>query len=507
MRNRVIVLGLGGASLSLLKPWAEKGWLPNLDYFLRKGIAGPLDSPVPPASAPEWSALLTGRNPGKTGHFNRFSKEIGSYFPDRTRLSTLMTDGIWNLDNRNPIRTVLVDVPLVELSPKMVGLTLGEHRILTNDPETLQAFQKKILSRHWSAFRGRATNLHQSPDSKVAFVEQVIEETILLGRILSDLLELYPLEVVVLNFKGLDRLLPRFWKETQAVLSEEESESRSPIREAIVLFFKVLDDALGSVREHLNRRDLTIVFSGHGYAPLNKLLSLNHFLEEKGLLAFRRKGGGRGWLSRFASPVIRTIGVRRRNLKLLSDYWNTSSLGRMFDRMALPFSSEIGTVDWSNTRAFCLFQNGIHLNIRGLETLGTVPPGPEARNLGEKVIHSLLELRDPDTGQLVIHNVRWRDHLFEGPRLGELPHLILHDWNSSYQLADLEQARNSSSVFIRPVERDGVQKKEGFFILAGQIQVVAPGGPVSLLDIAPTILSALGREIPHDLDGTTRFLP
>jgi predicted AlkP superfamily phosphohydrolase/phosphomutase len=44
MASRIVLLGLGGLSLELLDPLIHRGWIPNLEYLLGRGVVGPLSS-------------------------------------------------------------------------------------------------------------------------------------------------------------------------------------------------------------------------------------------------------------------------------------------------------------------------------------------------------------------------------------------------------------------------------------------------------------------------------
>ena len=71
--NRVLVIGLDGASPHLVSEWAEH--LPNLRRMMTRGAHGTLESVVPPRSVPAWYCFATGMNPAKIGVFG-FSQRI-----------------------------------------------------------------------------------------------------------------------------------------------------------------------------------------------------------------------------------------------------------------------------------------------------------------------------------------------------------------------------------------------------------------------------------------------
>ena len=56
MANRVVVIGLDGATFDLLGPWIETGLLPCLKRMIDEGVSGELCSCIPPVTAPTWTA-------------------------------------------------------------------------------------------------------------------------------------------------------------------------------------------------------------------------------------------------------------------------------------------------------------------------------------------------------------------------------------------------------------------------------------------------------------------
>ena len=64
---KVLVIGLDGATLDLIGPWADDGKLPHISRLMREGVSGELRSTVPPVTGPAWTSFMTGKGPGKHG--------------------------------------------------------------------------------------------------------------------------------------------------------------------------------------------------------------------------------------------------------------------------------------------------------------------------------------------------------------------------------------------------------------------------------------------------------
>ena len=75
----ILVIGLDGGTLDLVRPWAVEGRLPNLASLMDRGLWGPLRSTLPAATFPAWTSLMTGANPGRHGIFDFTARVPGSY--------------------------------------------------------------------------------------------------------------------------------------------------------------------------------------------------------------------------------------------------------------------------------------------------------------------------------------------------------------------------------------------------------------------------------------------
>ncbi len=82
-------------------------------------------------------------------------------------------------------------------------------------------------------------------------------------------------------------------------------------------------------------------------------------------------------------------------------------------------------VDWSRTQAYSVGLNGLYINVRGREGVGSVPP-EQRRIVLDEIARGLLRFIDPKTGSPAITKVYRKDEVYEdGGHLDIGPDLIV----------------------------------------------------------------------------------
>ena len=76
-----------------------EGSLPNLARMMKAGVAGSLESVLPPITPPAWTSFMTGKNPGKHGIFHFVETEHGGYAMNYANATSRRSPTVWKLLN------------------------------------------------------------------------------------------------------------------------------------------------------------------------------------------------------------------------------------------------------------------------------------------------------------------------------------------------------------------------------------------------------------------------
>jgi predicted AlkP superfamily phosphohydrolase/phosphomutase len=181
---------------------------------------------------------------------------------------------------------------------------------------------------------------------------------------------------------------------------------------------------------------------------------------------------------------------------------------REFERIRV--LSTYMSIDWSRTRAFADEQQGmIWINLVGREPQGVVTPGSAYNALMDDLMEKLSCLRDAEGEAPVLSAVRRRNPANDPADVRIPDILVLPSYAPPYEF--LPSDLTASGDCIVDVEQvdvglpklRGTHRPEGLFIAAGDCIVARPEplSGLSVVDVAPTVLHALGCPLSPALDG------
>jgi predicted AlkP superfamily phosphohydrolase/phosphomutase len=301
--------------------------------------------------------------------------------------------------------------------------------------------------------------LNESVTSDATFLQQAYDIDRERQTMFFSALDRLKRGTVVCVFDATDRIQHMFWRYLEdghpAARGRDPGEHKHAIRE----LYKRNDALVGEVMNKLQKGDVLMVLSDHGFSSFRRGVNLNAWLLREGYLTLKNGADG-------------------------SAEW-------------------LRDVDWSRTKAYCLGLTGMFLNVRGREEQGIVAPGADAQALKAEIMHKLKGLRDEDKTEVGIREAFDPATLYSGPYLENGPDLII-GYNAGYRTSwDC-----ASGVISGPVFEDNVKAWSGdhcidprlvpgVFFCSRSIDADDP----HIVDIAPTALRLFGIQPPSHMDG------
>jgi predicted AlkP superfamily phosphohydrolase/phosphomutase len=509
--QRILIIGLDGATLDLVRPWVADGALPNLAAAMHAGLWGPLRSTLPAATFPAWTSFMTGVNPGRHGVFDFTARVPGTYRIRFVNGTFRRVPTLWRM---------LSDAGRRVCSIAMPG---------TYPPEPINGI---MVSGFDAPVARTIDGSFVSPASAYADV------LALAGRLpFADVQEVdigpdWPAHAVPRLLDGIARktALARAWLRREAwdclsvVFGESDTVAHhcwryhdrgsprfvdGPYAGAIGRVYRALDAAVGELVAAAPADTVRLVVSDHGSGGAgDKAIHLNARLRDAGLLAFAPRGA-------IGAAAGAAKGVALRWMPPRLQEWVFRRAAWAADRMES--AARFAGIAWAQTVAFSEeldYAPSVWLNVRGEDPLGTVAPA-DVNRATRDVCAALEEWRDPWTGAPIVRRAYPREELYDGPFVHRAPHVILDlalpDGYSYACVSSVGGARPS----IRKLGADefaggrgrglnGTHRRDGLFILAGgSIPAAGRVDAVGIADLAPTLLAVAGIAAPPWMDGRT----
>jgi len=501
-KSKVFVVALDGATLDLIGPWAEQGYLPTLRQMMHKGVSGPLISTFPPLTGPAWASFMTGKSPGRHGVLEFFRRQKGTYRQVLNSRHDVDGKSLWRLLSDAGQAVGIMGLPLTYPPEPVNGflitglLTPPGRRDFTYPPGLLQELEAQLGS-----FRLRHDEKYQKANPE-PFLREQYEILANNAQAAHYLMTHKPWDFFMVHFLGTDRIQHEFWHLLDPSHPLHDAAERRRLGNVVLEFFKHIDTTLGRLLAVLDDETVVIIMSDHGLGPAHKFISFNTWLLQQGLLRLKTTLGTRLRYLLFRGGFNYSV-LGRSALKL---GWGrrAKAVGRARrEELQRCFFLSLDDVDWDRSRVYSIGNFGqLYVNLRGREPQGIVSPGAEYEHLLDDLTERLQAMVDPETGQPTIEQIFRREQVYEGPYANRSPDLMFLTRNMEYKamgLSDLPSPR----VFEPVYGTTGHHRMNGLLICHGK-GAVREGKCVEgarIQDLAPTILYAMGQPIPREMDG------
>lgn len=505
--QKVLVIGLDGATLPLVKDWAAQGKLPNLAKLMSEGAYGHSETVPNQNSAPAWTSFMTGKNPGNHGIYHFYEKKGDSYNIHYLNGGDVKGEPLWGLLGKAGKKVGIVNVPMTYPARAVNGyLISGMDAPGTESkgfayPESIAAELLAVVPDYVVEPGITSFIANKQYDLAVKMAEKSITAR---AKATLYLMENHEWDLFMVVFREIDVIQHHFWKFLEEGNSRHSASEKGDYSDTILHIYQMLDMELGKLVSRLPQNGYVVVVSDHGFGNAEGGPPyLNYILKHMGMLEF--KGG--------ASSIKGS--VARKVLSLVQRYTSRKTKERLLRcfpglRNRLDSQKSFSNIDWLKTKAFSEpTRLEVWLNVKGREPLGVVLPGEEYNRVCEAIKKTLYRWHDPLTGKRAVKHVFRREEVYHGKYLEKAPDMvIIFEDNiriSGVMLVD--ETGSKEYVDCPPDIADalpinGAHRDNGLFMMKGPgIKRGQEFSGTRIIDIAPTILHVMGSKIPSDMDG------
>ena len=458
---RILCLGLDGADYDLVRELIPQGRLPTIARLAREGTFGPLRSTVPAVTPTAWSSFLTGLNPAGHGIFN-FTTNANRSTQRVESAASRAGAPFWRTLGEAGIRSAFIGIPFTYPPEPIEGVVVTGY----GGPFRPTILPESAADRIFAAYPDLVTAHHPMAErwweDFPRYTRRLVEHVEQMAGVCKLAMELEPdLQLLCVDFMSSDFAGHLAYNRLD---STHPAHDPAQAGDELVQVYEAVDRVCGELIEEARSRygeePTVFVISDHGMKPIHWVFHANQWLEEAGLLRFRRRS---------LQPLLRG----RLNYAALVDQRlarTRARYARVLD--ALPFlprprdDREFGDVDYGRTLAYCYGTGGqIFLS----EASGALEDPAAARRVEE----ALAAIEHPETGEPAF-DVKRKEELYHGPLLHKAPELVLLPRD---ERIFVESSRRSWPAAFERHERLDPESFYGYSGHHGLNGIVAAAGP------------------------------
>ena len=465
----VVLFGLDGASIDQIRSVTKRTKLPNFERLLSDGKTSNLLSVYPYVTAPAWTTMFSGLNPGKHGIFDMFEIDGSTITPSNMRKSDAAY--LWDYLSWARKKVLTLGVPFIYPAPKINGIFVTGRFVpkLSTYPEDIgEKFD----------FRGyeyRELPTEQEIETRISqgtreMSLRMIEDLDLRIKTSLSLIDSDKWDAIILVDNLPDEVLHMNYEDTDIVDK----------------MYSALDGLVGQLLQRLGAMDHLIVVSDHGFSSVKSILFMNEWLRSKKYLTFRQS---------LFSRVLNSFGL---NWDRLTEPGVFSTLYR-FSLKYFP-----GLLSFTKSQAASGFIVSDELKLASRasvfginEPVAWIRLAKKSDFDSNKIIQELTELKE----QKLLKGVFKSGDIFSGKYVDEAPGQLLIEANSEWAIDG--SRLNGGKLVGKPLfTKKGVHQQAGIFGYVGKLSLKADM-VYRIQDIAPTVLDLMRLPIPKNLDGTS----
>jgi predicted AlkP superfamily phosphohydrolase/phosphomutase len=487
--GKVVILGLDGFDPQLAQRWMDADFLPHLASLRGRGAFLPCASTRPPVTYPAWTTCVTGLNPGRHGIFDFTEMARGHYGFHFVNSSHRRAPALWNMLSAAGRRCCVLGVPGTYPPEAINGVMLSgfDSPVATGvDASFVYPRERFGQLRAWRFADFQES--HIGPGWHAMALRKLLDKIAVKEGIALELYREEPWDFFMVVFGESDTVSHHFWMYHDPASPRHQS----GFEDAILQVYQRLDATVGKFLSTLHPDTLVLVVSDHGFGGAGTgVVHLNNWLAERGYLAFSGEGGS----------ALKGIALRA-----VPASWR----GALFRRLrtmaeSAESKSRCGGIAWPHTRAWSEELNyfpTIRVNLAGREPGGTV--AAEDYDCFVQQLCAELEAWEvpgADGPHRPVARAFPRAAIYHGAEVHRAADIIIElALENGYSHSCLRSRGGAAFRRLRPEEYPGGKERgmNGAHRDPGVLWLSkAPARrEASLLDVAPTVLAAMGVDGP-----------
>ena len=480
---RLAMIGLDAADLGFIRSFSSE--LPNLRRVLGRSALHTLRSTADLLTGSVWPTFSTATNPGEHGMYHHLQWDAASMRMRRVTPDWLDFEPFWHELARRGRRVIAIDVPL-SFPPRVLQegiavLNWGSHDQLgpvTCHPRHLEGEIRRRFGKHPM---GVEIPVGKSAPELQKIRDDLVRGARRKGALVRWLLESAPWDFFIAVFGETHRGGHILWPDGPGGGTIPAG--------ALLDVYRAVDEAVGEILAAPSVAGAgLILFALHGMGPN---VSQEHFVP--GVMDLVNTGSERAPDGRGNGKVRPPRGI----VRLLRERVPASIQNRIARLVPVSVRDEvmnqsvIAGHDWARTSGFDVVadMNGyLRLNVRGREREGILDRHGEALPRYVEWVRECFEsLTVAGTGEPLVESVQLTSDVFPGPRLDNLPDLIV-TWAGHRPVSRVDSRVLGPVAAEHATGRSGNHRRDGFCV------VDVPGRePPTLTDIRE--LAAFARRV------------
>ncbi|MGV7223494.1 MAG: alkaline phosphatase family protein [Nitrospinales bacterium] len=485
-QERVLIIGLDGFTWKIGNKLIQEGYMPILGGLVKNGCHGELKSVMPFETGPAWSSFQTGCYPNNTGIF---SFHTFDHQTNQIRLNSfcdIRTPTLWELLSDKNKETVSINMPLTSPPPKIKGVIIpgmlcpGLNEQTVHPPEIYQEFIKK--QKHYHI----VDNTRQK--NVADFVNQSCRVEESRCEVALDIMNQKDWDVFCIQMQSTDLFQHRYW---WSVDPDANGYSEEYFNEA-AKFYNTCDCIIERLVKNADA-DTVMIVSDHGFTKQRYAFAVNRWLYQKGYLKLFKEEKQHWKKTKNSHILLKRMAQTYGKIEQL-----TKNIGSAFSKIkAQPFNeTELmhlrQLIDFEGSRVFCL---------GGMAGVMYINGSLAGKDFPSLLKNELLSEFGPDSKLPIIQSIKTGAEEYGEPATGvNLPDLIMEYTEGVCTIIHphMEQVITDYNCYEK---QPGTHARDGIFIAQGDAFRQGNKCDAEIVDVAPTILAAMGLSVPNHMNG------